>query len=556
MRDENKKPEGNLWGDDFGTSPGTGSFEAEGFDSPTGVYTQGVFSGEDDFCIPPGAEETGVSPGADTPPDIETLDSGSATDSNSFGVDNTSSPGADNLLWGEDSVGSSPDADIQSTPPVGGSDDDLDFGSSGEEILEMDDMDFSGGTYLIQDGVYVDESKGEVLIDDEVFESLADAGGYYSYDTGQVDKEGKKVIKKMKVKKFKRKKREKFKIGLLSNENFGPLLPFIEDINVTDINWNGKQLWIDDVNKGRYLSDVELTREFVDVFSVRISNVVSQTFNKYTPSLEAETSELRITIMHESVSHTGRAISIRKTPAVKRIEFMNQIRNGRYCTEQVANLLSNFIKAKFNVIVCGLPGVGKTELVKYLTNYIFPRDRVITVEDTLELHYSDINPGKDCLEFKVGKTFTYTDAIKESLRLLPQWVLLSEARSTEVQYLIESVSTGTKCITTLHADDVRKIPDRVVQMVGNESKSEIIENSVYNFFDVGILVDKFQDTLDGHIWRRISQVCLFTRENRVNKCTLLVQNGELTNEPIPEEALYRLHMAGIDSPYDYTYLRG
>ena len=93
-------------------------------------------------------------------------------------------------------------------------------------------------------------------------------------------------------------------------------------------------------------------------------------------------------------------------------------------------------------------------------------------------------------------------------------------------------------------------------MVGNESKSEIIENSVYNFFDVGILVDKFQDTLDGHIWRRISQVCLFTRENRVNKCTLLVQNGELTNEPIPEEALYRLHMAGIDSPYDYTYLRG
>ena len=162
MRGENKKPEGNLWGDDFGTSPGTGSFEAEGFDSPTGVYTQGVFSGEDDFGIPPGAEETGISPEADTPPDIETLDSGSATDSNTFGVANTSSPGVDNSLWGEDPVGSSSDADIQSTPPVSGSDDDLDFGSSGEEILEMDDMDFSGGTYLIQDGVYVDESKGEV----------------------------------------------------------------------------------------------------------------------------------------------------------------------------------------------------------------------------------------------------------------------------------------------------------------------------------------------------------------------------------------------------------
>lgn len=540
MRDESKKPEDNMWGDDFGGTPEDFGSTSEGFGS-----TQ---------------EDFGGTPGADVPPDIETVDSGTVTPEgggNPFGDDELfgdiisqpgdTSPPADDLFGGG----------IQDTPPVvGDSEDDLDFGASGEEILEMDDMDFSGGTYLVQDGVYVDESKGEVLIDDEVFESLTDADGSYSYDTGQVDKGGKKVIKKMKVKKFKRKKKEKFKIGLLSSENFGPILPFIEDTNVTDINWNGKQLWIDDVNKGRYLSDVELTKEFVDVFSIRIANVVSQTFNKYTPSLEAETSELRITIMHESVSHTGRAISIRKTPAVKRIDFMNQIRNGRYCTEQVANLLSNFIKAKFNVIVCGLPGVGKTELVKYLTNYIFPRDRVITVEDTLELHYSDINPGKDCLELKVGKTFTYTDAIKESLRLLPQWVLLSEARSTEVQYLIESVSTGTKCITTLHADDVRKIPDRVVHMVGGESKSDIVENSVYNFFDVGILVDKFQDSVDGHIWRRISQVCLFTRENRENKCILLVQNGDLTNEPIPEEALYRLHMAGIDAPYEYTYLRG
>lgn len=540
MRDESKKPEDNMWGDDFGGTPEDFGSTSEGFGS-----TQEGFGG---------------TPGADVPPDIETVDSGTVTPEgggNPFGDDKLfgdiisqpgdTSPPADDLFGGG----------VQDTPPVAGdSEDDLDFGASGEEILEMDDMDFSGGTYLVQDGVYVDESKGEVLIDDEVFESLADADGFYSYDTGQVDKEGKKVIKKMKVKKFKRKKKEKFKIGLLSSENFGPMLPFIEDINVTDINWNGKQLWIDDVNKGRYISDVELTKEFVDVFSIRIANVVSQTFNKYTPSLEAETSELRITIMHESVSHTGRAISIRKTPAVKRIDFMNQIRNGRYCTERVANLLSNFIKAKFNVIVCGLPGVGKTELVKYLTNYIFPRDRVITVEDTLELHYSDINPGKDCLELKVGKTFTYTDAIKESLRLLPQWVLLSEARSTEVQYLIESVSTGTKCITTLHADDVRKIPDRVVHMVGGESKSDIVENSVYNFFDVGILVDKFQDSVDGHIWRRISQVCLFTRENRENKCVLLVQNGDLTNEPIPEEALYRLHMAGIDAPYEYTYLRG
>lgn len=410
------------------------------------------------------------------------------------------------------------------------------------------------------DGI-LDVKDDVIYVEDEVFEGAIDEDNYYT-----IKKEVKKedsaepiiVTKKVKVKKVKnRNKRDKNRIiiGVMREQSFGDLLPFVQDQNITDINWNGSQLWIDDVVKGRYLSDVTLTKDFVDAFSIRVSNVVSKSFNKYTPVLEAETDELRITILHDSASATGRSISIRKTPPIKRINFADAVKNGDYCSQDIANLISNSVKAKMNIIVCGLPGVGKTELVKYLTNYIFPEDRVITIEDTLELHYSKTNPNKDCIEIKISPYLTYTDAIKTCMRLLPQWVILSEARSTEVQYLIESVSTGAKCITTLHTDDVRKIPDRILNMMEIDvSNHQTVLNQIYSFFDLAILVDKEQDET-GAIKRYISQVCYFTRIDGVNDCLMVVDNKKVINTKLPDDLLSKFSKIGIDNPFEYKFIK-
>ena len=345
-------------------------------------------------------------------------------------------------------------------------------------------------------------------------------------------------------------------IGIMYEDNFGVLLPYIKDIDVTDINWNGKALWIDDVTRGRYCPGIKLEKDFIDAFCTRVANVVSKTFNKYYPVLEAETDDLRITIIHNSRSHTGTTISIRKTPIVKRITFAKSIKEDYYCPEKVANLLSNSVKAKFNIVIVGLPGVGKTELVKYLTNYIFPRDRVITIEDTMEIHYSQINPNKDCVELKVdNNTFTYTDAIKACLRLLPQWIILSEARSKEVQYLLESISTGAKCITTIHTDDMRKVPKRVVNMMGDMDNSSLAESMAYTYFDLGILIDKIQDVESGKISRFVAQIVMYYEEKGEGKCSVLYNRGEFTNEPIPLEALYQFQRMGIANPWEYTFIK-
>lgn len=49
------------------------------------------------------------------------------------------------------------------------------------------------------------------------------------------------------------------------------------------------------------------------------------------------------------------------------------------------------------------PGVGKTEGIKFFSQYIQANERVITIEDTPELHYREINPENDCVELMVSK---------------------------------------------------------------------------------------------------------------------------------------------------------
>ena len=85
---------------------------------------------------------------------------------------------------------------------------------------------------------------------------------------------------------------------LLKRQDYGVLYPYIVSENVTDINWNGRQLWIDDLERGRFMAGEVLAVDFVERFASLIASVVSLPFNKRNPILEAETEELRISIVH------------------------------------------------------------------------------------------------------------------------------------------------------------------------------------------------------------------------------------------------------------------
>lgn len=331
----------------------------------------------------------------------------------------------------------------------------------------------------------------------------------------------------------------------IKEEYYGELLEYIKDDKVTDINYDGTHLWIDHLEEGKYKSELQLTENFINQFCTRIANVVSQNFNKYNNILEAETDTLRISIIHQSVAQGGVAISIRKTPLVCRLEEGEMIRGG-YASEEVLDFLRACIVGHMNVVFCGLPGSGKTELLKYLTRFIPKEEKVITIEDNLEIHYSAINPEHHCVELKVGEQILpYTQAIKVSLRQNAEWILLSEARSKEVKYLLESFSTGLHGLTTLHTDDVRKVPDRILNMMDGGMDTKRLENDIYTFINVGVLLRK-KVLADGSITRYVDQICIYDRECGVNKCIMIMDGGEMVPYKVPENLLQKFSLYGLE----------
>lgn len=340
----------------------------------------------------------------------------------------------------------------------------------------------------------------------------------------------------------------------LGKEYFGPLWKYVSNQDITDIDYNGKEVWVTNVFNERYrvsqqYVDENITPAFVEQFTQRIANVVSRQFNKRNPELEAETSELRVTILHESVARSGRSISIRKTPPVIRLTLERALSEG-FCTKEILALLINCVLSHMNMTFCGMPGIGKTECVKFFSQFIPPHERVITIEDTLEIRYGKTNPGKDCIEMKVSEgAFGYADAIKSSLRLNPKWIMLSEARSKEVKYLLESWSTGVRGMTTLHTDDVRNVPDRILNMLDTRVDADRMENDIFQALDVGVLVRK-KNSEDGVAYRYLDQVCFYYREKGKNCVEMVVFDGCCISEQLPEPVMRIFKRAGIENPFE------
>lgn len=342
----------------------------------------------------------------------------------------------------------------------------------------------------------------------------------------------------------------------LNQKIFGPLWPYIIDKNVTDVDWDGKALWIESVDgKSKRIDNAEVNETFVINFTEHISNHSNSKFNAAYPVMETETETLRITCGHEDFFQSGRCFAIRKSLPELRYTALDAVEN-KFCEEKILHLVANCMKAGLSSVVFGEPSAGKTEFAKFISSFIKEEENVITIEDTKEWHYSKINPGKRCIEIKVqideeNKTEMfeeYTKALKTALRLNPKWIMLSETRSKEVLYLIEALSNGVSGITTMHTNDVRNLEERTVSMLGNLAEIDVITNILYTFMNAGILVQKVFDE-HGNKTRKITQFCFYYRENDENKCAMILENGQLDMDAIPETILRKFKDKGIEEPF-------
>lgn len=331
---------------------------------------------------------------------------------------------------------------------------------------------------------------------------------------------------------------------------FGPLLPYVEDEDVTDIDFNGTDTWIRTCHGLRYRADElkeKMTKQFVTRLTARIQTSVSKEFNPQHPLLEAETKVLRISIVHESVCNGRRSICIRKTPTSVRIDTRTSVATG-YATPELLSFLRNAVKAHFNLTICGEPGVGKTEFAKYVSMQIPDKERVITIEDNLEWHYHELKPNADCVEMQVSPQFDYFMAIKACLRQNPNWIMVSEVRGKEVANYLQQLTTGVHGITTVHTGDVGDVPDRLCNMAADTSSRARVEGDIYTFLDIAVLVDMVIDD-EGLSKRRVSQVGMFFNDNGEHKMLRIFDNGKLVMPNLPIQILARFERAHVDNPF-------
>lgn len=93
-------------------------------------------------------------------------------------------------------------------------------------------------------------------------------------------------------------------------------------------------------------------------------------------------------------------------------------------------------------------------------------------------------------------------------------------------------------MTTLHTDDVRNIPDRILNMLETRVDADRLENDIYQAMDVGVLIRKKKNGA-GQVYRYIDQVCFFDREGQKNKIIMAVTDGKLVLKEFPESLLRR-----------------
>ena len=160
--------------------------------------------------------------------------------------------------------------------------------------------------------------------------------------------------------------------------DFGPFRSLLDNDDITDISYdNGGQIWIRSLTQGSMRVEVEgATPEFVEKLAFQCSNVMGKTFNMAHPLLDAESAELRMNFIHESIATNGIACLIRKTPAKIRLNKQKLI-NEEYITETLHDFLMKCVAGHANIIVAGETGSGKTELLKYLASNIKENEKII-----------------------------------------------------------------------------------------------------------------------------------------------------------------------------------
>ena len=299
--------------------------------------------------------------------------------------------------------------------------------------------------------------------------------------------------------------------AMFTNIDFGPLARYLTDDDITDVSYsNNGQLWLKSLSKGIYKSEVQdVDNAVVEKLAFQCANMMGKTFNMAHPFLDAESAELRLNFVHDSIAKNGIALLMRKTPAKIRLK-KEKILEEKYITETIHDFLLKCVEGHCNIIISGETGSGKTEFLKYLASHTKENEKLITIEDTLELHLDKIFPGRDIVAMKTNNIASYSDVLVTCMRQNPKWILLSEVRSAEaVMAVRNSISSGHYILSTIHPDKAQSIPNRMYSLLETNLDIDQFLKSIYRYVQLGVHIRGYQDKETQRFKREVCEVCEF-----------------------------------------------
>ena len=207
----------------------------------------------------------------------------------------------------------------------------------------------------------------------------------------------------------------------------------------------------------------------------------------------------RVNVVLRPISLKGPILTIRKFS--KDPMTIDKLLRYKSITPEVAEFLEILVKAKYNILVSGGTGSGKTTFLNALSNFI-PRDeRVITIEDSAELQIENVD-NLVSLETRNANAsgsgqITIRDLIKSSLRMRPERIVVGECRGAEALDMLQAMNTGHDgSLSTAHANSTRDMLSRLETMVLQGSAGlplDAIRQQIGSAIDIIIQLSRMRD---------------------------------------------------------------
>jgi flagellar protein FlaI len=123
-----------------------------------------------------------------------------------------------------------------------------------------------------------------------------------------------------------------------------------------------------------------------------------------------------------------------------------------------------------NILIGGMPGAGKTTLLNSMFSFFKPEERVVVIEDTLELNTSMLD---NCARLETTKDLTLEDLVKNVLRMRPDRIIIGEVRGREAIDMMTAMNIGKIGMCTIHGSSARDVVVRLQNAPMNVPKQII-----------------------------------------------------------------------------------